>query len=295
MASGGNKPTTTQKTTSELGPEQKSLFELAFPMAKDYASKPLQQFQGTGIADFSPEENTAKGQLKDLAPKLDKIAGQAEATNSKLMDPAFMLDVGNNSYLRNATDATTGQVTRNLNENILPKVRSGATQAGGMYSGGSSREGIAEAGAIGKTNQGLSDTIASQYFDTYQKGLGQLGEAVDRNPSVMAQQLIGPEVLSAVGAQDRGLKQSQLDEDIQKFYTGQALPMIQSQDLLKLINGMPGGSTTSTATGAVPKTSPWVGTIGGAGSGAAVGSIFGPYGTILGALLGGGAGYFGSK
>lgn len=299
MPSGGGnqQPTTTQRTTNEMGPEQRAIFNVAFPYAQRYASKPLEQFAGTGIAGFSPEENAARATLRDsVAPQIAGQAAQAAGTQAKLLDPDFMLNPANNPYIRNATDAITGQVTRNLNENILPQVRSGAIQSGGMYSGGASKAGIAEAGAIGKTNTALSDTIADQYFKTYQQGLGQLQQAVSANPGVMAQQLVAPDVVSAVGAQERAMRQAQLDEEIRKFYTGQALPLVQSQELMRLIQGMPGGSTVSTATGSVPHANPMMSTLGGAASGAAIGSMVPvPGAGILGALIGGGAGYFGSR
>lgn len=280
-------PTTTQTTKQDMSPQQQQIFDLAFPYAKEYAGKPIQQFGETGIAGLDPNELIAQQKALEAATATGDSAAKAKSSNDMMMDPSFMLDVANNPYLKAASDAMTSKVTTNLNESILPGVRTGATMAGGAYSGGSTREGIAQGAAIGKTNEGLSNSIADMMFGAYNRGLTGMGEAINRNPSVQGQQLFEPGVISAVGAQNRGVEQVALDEEIRKFYTGQALPFLQAQELMSLIQGMPGGSTTSTATGSVPGVSPFMSAAGGAASGATIGSIFGPVGTGVGAGAGG--------
>lgn len=250
-------PTVTQTSQIQLSPEQKQLFETAFPYAQQYASTPIQQYQGTGIAGFTAPEQQAQDQyLTQAAPQAGALASQAAAAQSKMLDPNFMLDVANNPYLRAANEATTGQVTQNLNENILPGLRAGATQAGGMYSSASSKSGIAEGQAVGRTNQGLSDTIAKTMMDAYNSGRTGMQGAIAGNGAVQAQQLIAPDITAAVGGQQRAMDQAQLDEQIKKFYTGQQLPLQQAQELMGLVSGMPGATTSSTATGSVPQANP---------------------------------------
>ena len=291
MSGKSQSPTTTQTSEVKLSPEQREMFGLAFPYARKYAMNPLKQFEGTGIADFNPDEALAQARLKNsVVPQLDDLAASAASSNKMLMDPKFMLDVENNEYLRGATRAMTGDVTRNLMENIMPGVRAGAIQQGGMYGGGSSRQGIAEGLAIGRTNQGLSDATARMMFDAYNRGLSGIGEAINRNPSVQGQQLFGSEVLAGVGAQKRSMEQAKLDEKIRQFYTGQQLPMLQAQELMSLIQGMPGGQTVSTATGSVPRANPLMAGLGGAASGAMLGGMVMPGvghagGAAIGALL----------
>lgn len=62
--------------------------------------------------------------------------------------------------------AITNQVNRNLTQNILPQIGSGAVAAGGY---GGSRQGIAEGNAIGQTNQDLSNSLANLYGQNYQQ------------------------------------------------------------------------------------------------------------------------------
>jgi len=82
-----------------------------------------------------------------------------------------------NPYLESQAGAITDRVTTNLQRNILPGISSGAIAAGGY---GGSRQGIAEANAIGQTNQGLSDSLANLYGQNFAQnqnfnlGLGSL-------------------------------------------------------------------------------------------------------------------------
>ena len=280
-------PSTTQETTVKLSPQQEELFNLAMPGVKNYASTPIQQYDGSTIAGFSPTETAAQNAyIGGAAPAGGALATQAAGAQSKLLDPNFMLDVGNNEYLKNAMKVNEDSVTRQLTEQALPAVATGATQAGGMYSGGSSREGIAQGQAIGRASKAISDSNSTMMLDAYNRGLTGMQTAIQQNPSVQAQQLFAPDVMSAVGGQQRALEQAKLDEQVKKFYTGQQLPFLQSQDIISMISGMPGGTNVSTATGSVPRPNMVSAGLGGAASGAAIGSVVPGIGTGVGAAAG---------
>jgi hypothetical protein len=251
-SSGGN---VTQTSTVQLNPQQSKLFDLAFPKAEQYANSNLSVFPGTAIEDFNPLEKQAQDYTANTAAPINAgLAQQAAGTNSLMMNPSFMLNP--NQYVQGAADATTRQVTQNLNENILPQVQAQSTAAGGMYSGGSTRQGIAEGLAIGKTNQGLSNSIADMYYKNYLSGLSGMGDAVNRTPAVIQEQSVYPTMLSAVGGQQRMMEQAKLDEQVNKFYTEQSLPFLQASDVIGLVNGIPGATNTSSVTGAQPRTNP---------------------------------------
>lgn len=279
--------TTTQETTVKLSPQQQELMDLAMPGVKQYASTPLQQYGGSTIAGFTPNEQAAQdAYTSGAAPTGGALAASAAGAQSKLLDPSFMLDVGNNEYLKNAMKVNADAVTRNLTESALPAIASGATMAGGMYSGGSSREGIAQGQAIGRASKAISDSNATMMMDAYNRGLTGMQTAIQQNPNVQAQQLFAPDVLSSVGGQQRAMDQAQLDETVKKFYTGQYLPFMQSQDLINMVSGIPGATTSSTATGSTPKPNMISAGLGGAASGAAIGSIVPGIGTGVGAAAG---------
>lgn len=71
---------------------------------------------------------------------------------------------GSNPYLQPQAQAITNQVNQNLQQQILPSINSGAIASGGF---GGSRQGIAQANAIGQTNQALGNSLANLYGNAY--------------------------------------------------------------------------------------------------------------------------------
>lgn len=264
---GGSSPSHTSQTTKvELSPEQKQIFGIAFPYAQKYAETPLQQFQGSGVVGFDPHEISAQQELLNTTkPTMSALSDNAIGThqilnNDVLGNVGFQLDVANNPYLKAAADSMMAGMNKNLTEQQLPAVRSGATQSSGMYSGASSKSGIAEGQAIAGTNTAISDAITKAMLSQYNTGMGNLAGAAKLNlealPTLQASTLKAPSIEAAVGGQNRALEQAKLDEQIRNFYTGQSLPFLQAQELMGLISGMPGGQTVSNATGSVPQANP---------------------------------------
>lgn len=70
-----------------------------------------------------------------------------------------------NPYLDQQARAITGQMTRNLNENVMPGIRSEAL-ASGQYGG--SRQGIAEGLAMSRMNQDLAPALTGLYGGAYE-------------------------------------------------------------------------------------------------------------------------------
>lgn len=247
-------PTVTQTNTVQLSPQQQKIFDLAMPSIQSYAESTPQLFPGTGIVGFNPTELAGQTAALGAAGTGGGLVTQAAGAQNKLLDPAFMLNP--NQYVNAAADAVTNKTTQNLMERILPGVRSGATMAGGQYTGGASRQGIAEGTAIRGTNEAISNALADMYFRNYTTGLSGMTQAVAQNPSVVSSQLFPANVMSAVGGQNRALEQARLDEEIRRFYGTQDLELSKAQQLINLVAGMPGGKGVSTATGAVPPTNP---------------------------------------
>lgn len=119
--------------------------------------------------------------------------------------------------------------------------------------------------------------------------------AVDANPGVLGQQLFGSDVLGSVGGQEQAQKQTELDAARNKWTLEQSLPYLRASEILGLLGGIPGGTGTSTVSGATPPpVSPMKGIIGGGMSGAAIGTALMPgIGTAGGAGLGALLGYLG--
>lgn len=282
MSSGGSE-NTTQTNKVELSPEQKQVFEMALPFITQAAENPVQPFQGSTIAGFTPLELQAQQQAVAQAQGAASDVGQSAAEASQfLLDPAI-LDPSSNPALGQQADAITSRLSQNLTESVLPSIRSGSTVSGGMFSGGNTRQGIAEGLAIDRTGENIGDSLATLYGNAYNTGIGAMGDALRTTPLTQAASTFGPGVVGQVGAQQRAMEQAILDAQINRDLLTQQAPFLQAQDLLSLISGMPGGTGVSTVEGATPQTSPVSGALGGALTG---GSLFGPIGAGIGGASG---------
>lgn len=241
---GGQPDNITQTNKVELSPEQQKIMGFAMPKIEEYASSTPQQYADSGVADFSPNEVAGQQALLDAIPGLQQTSSAGSAAQNLLLDPGFMLNP--NQYLAPAADAVRRQATTALTEDVLPKIASGAKVSGGQYSGGATRQGVAEGVATGKTTQGISDAVAKMYLDNYTKGLSTMSDAVKNNSNVLQQALLPGQVQSSVGAQQRSMEQAKLNEVIQKFYTGQDIPLLQAKQIMGLVGTMPGAVGTST-------------------------------------------------
>lgn len=275
--------TTTQKNTVELSPEQKKLFNLALPSINQAAGQDPQIYGGSGIAGFNPVEQQAQQSLLNTAGgTVSNLAGSGANAQQFMLDPSMMLDPAKNPYVTAYGDTITRQMTDNLQRQILPGLQRQSAVTQGPY-GATSRLGIAQGNAIGQTGQATGDALTKLYSGAYGQGLDAMGAAVGRNPATIGSQLIGGEVASAVGGQQRAMDQALLDEEISKFYLQQQLPFLKAQDIMSLMGSMPGGAGVSTVTGAQPSSNKGLSALGGAAAGM---SAFGPIGAGIGGLLG---------
>jgi hypothetical protein len=137
------------------------------------------------------------------------------------------------------------------------------------------------------------NNLANQiYGGAYQSGMENMVRGAALSPSVdQGTYLPGQQMLSA-GAGLQGQAQNVLNAQSNMYNYAQALPYQTASWYSSLLgqNASPfeGSSQTSS-----PVTNPWMTGLGGAASGAAMGSEFGPWGTGIGALAGGLIGGFG--
>ena len=89
--------------------------------------------------------------------------GQPAAAPAAAAAPALR-QYQKNPYLDQMAAGITQQATRNLNEQILPGLRSQAVAAGGY---GDARSGIAEGLAVGRTNDAIAREVTNLYGNDY--------------------------------------------------------------------------------------------------------------------------------
>src|SRR5690606_24487616 len=107
------------------------------------------------------------------------FANSVLGANSMLLDPNRMLNPQNIPGFQASQDAMIQQVTRNLQENILPAVRGEAILSGGY---GGSRQGIAEGLSVGRTSDAIASSLANMNLGAYTQGLQAMQNAIGMAP-----------------------------------------------------------------------------------------------------------------
>lgn len=183
---------------------------------------------------------------------------------------------------------TIGDITANMGSQAygqgLQAVQAGAGIGQGLLSGGAGLAGmgIGAQGAAGGLGQGL-----------FGSGLESVGRGTALAPTAQQGLLTPGMAAEQIGQQRTADEQAQIDAEMQRWNYGQQLPYSMISDYLAILSGAPGGTTASTMSGPSQQRSALMGGLGGAMSGAGMGSMFGPWGTAIGAIGGGLYGLFG--
>jgi hypothetical protein len=118
----------------------------------------------------------------------------------------------------------------------------------------------------------------------YGQNLAAMYQALGMAPTLSALETAPAATYGAVGDVNQAMNQARINAAIQGFNFDELAPYLQAKDIMALAQGFPGGTTTSTAN--VPQANPWMQSLGGAATGASLGSMFGPVGMGVGAAGG---------
>ena len=275
MSSGGNETTT--QTTQPYAPAEKYLKDILGEAQNVYRSGVGREFfPSSTVVPFADQTQQALNlqqaqALEQMQPST--LQGQAATTLGNLAS-----GTASNQFL--------DQVRQGITSDVMGNVQ---TQFGGM-------------GRTG-TSPAAQQAVARGVTQAYAPIATSL-EQQERNRQLQAAQTLSPlqeqmdlrqtsgiASLGGVGAAYENLAQRQLQDQIARFQFGQQAPIQALQNYAGLITpiasglpvqiaSQPGGSTLATG-------------LGGALSGAALGSYLPGLGTGLGALIGGGAGILG--
>ena len=177
----------------------------------------------------------------------------------------------------------------------------GASGLGGLFSGERAEQLGAAAGLAGlmsgEQQQQLqaASGIGDLYSDERQQQLASLSAV----PSLAASDYYDLQQLAGVGASREDLFARQLQDEINRYNFGQQFTdQGRLEQFAPYFQSYGGGTTTGTTTALGPgaQGNPFMGALGGAGTGAYLGTqIFPGWGTAIGAGAGGLLGYFGSQ
>lgn len=291
MAGGGGSTTKTQAT---LAPEQSQILKAIMPTLQKYGA-----MAGEGNPPIYQGQTVAPANANQVAGQ-NAVVGAAQgpvgaSTGSALQGLDFFtsgaaMDPTRNPGLSGAIQAAIDPITKNYQNVVMPGINQGAVDAG-MF--GEGRHGVAQGLASDAYLRQVGDTTANIVNPAYQAGLDATSRSLAFAPGVL-QAGYGPgEALSAVGGQQQTQQQTEINAAIQKFAQENYLPLDLAQQIAGIAFGLPiGGSTTTSSGGGA---SPAMGALGGAASGAAMGTMIMPgWGTAGGAVIGGLMGLLGS-
>lgn len=199
-------------------------------------------------------------------------------------------DAANNPYVQNMMQSNAFNLNRNLSENLLPAIQSGAVASGQM---GGSRQGVAQGLAMRGTQDALANANAQTMMGAYGQGLTAQGRALALAPQTMGMGMQPMDVMSGVGAYNQGIDTQALDADRARWDYNQQRPYDALSFYNNIVQGNNAWGNTTTSEGG--GSSPIAGAIGGGLLGAsatpalntALGTTLGPWGAIGGAVLGG--------
>lgn len=281
--SGGSQPSsTTNTTTTTLSPEQRQILDLAMPGVQQYAASVPERYQGTTIAPQNANQLAGQQAALGATETQGNLASAGAAANNNLLTNIW--DPSTNPNLQGAVDAAVRPINEQLTRTALPAIRGEAVSTGNF---GSSRQGIAEGMAVQGAQQAAGDTASKLVQSQYDTNINAQLKALGLLPSTQSAQLSPAITQSGVGDVQQANSQAALNETVGNFNYDQMAPFLQSQDLMSLLTGLPGGGTTSTGTATGPQANRATGALGGAASGAALGTALMPgIGTGVGAGLG---------
>lgn len=237
---GGSTPTS--QTTTVNDPARDALYSTALPFFQQFAAGPTPQLPANSVAPFDPAQVSGQNQVLDAAAGAQKNLA-TEGANTASFLSGDVLHPGSNPALGEYMAAADLPIAQNLTENVLPAVRSAATQAGQF---GSSRQGIAEGLATKGTQQAIGATNASIANSGYDAGLKALTQNLALLPQTQAAQTTPGLTTSGVGDVRQALTQALLNQSNQQQLYPQISPLLMGQAIAGGANSFqPSGSTTT--------------------------------------------------
>ena len=177
-------------------------------------------------------------------------------------------DAANNPYVQNMMQSNQFMANRNLSENLLPMIDSGAVAAGQM---GGSRQGIAQGLAMRGTQEALANANAQTMMDAYGKGLGAQQGALAMAPNIMGMGTAPMDIMGQVGAYNQGIDTQALDADMARWNYNQERPWDALGRYSNIVSGNNQWGSSSTQEGG--GSSPVASAIGGGLMGASAASL----------------------
>lgn len=246
---GGSPNQGTQTTTSTPSPAAQNLANSSAALAANYAGMGGLTLPGfSPIAGFTPNQVAGQNMATSMAGPggaLQQLSNNAVGANTFLTTGAA-LDPSSNPGLAKAITAAQQPVMQNFQESVIPGLRSNATATGNI---GSSREGVAEGMATQQLGSTLGNIAGTMENANYQNALDQMTKAMGLTPTVDTAAITPATTMSGVGDVQQALNQSNLGYLWNSKLFPQENLLSTAQALGQIAGSLPGGTTSSTASG----------------------------------------------
>ncbi len=203
--------------------------------------QPFQFYPEQRYAGLQPLQEEALGMQEEYARGL---GGMVDPSMSAWQSMLSAPDAANNPFVQAMIGEQANVLNRNLTENLLPAIQSGAIGAGQL---GGSREGVASGIAMRGTQDALARAAAQTQLDAYGKGLAQQQYGLGATPSMVGLGQIPAQMLAGIGDIRRGEAQREIDEDIARFEFEQREPWDRMSQWVSPYQSMSQPYTTTTA------------------------------------------------
>jgi hypothetical protein len=259
-----------------------------------------QFFQGQTYVSPSQATQDAIAQQEAMARQSSPLLQQAQQAYQQSLGGIGQTASGNflqgSPFQQQAMQAATRPLEQQFSSQVLPNIASLFSKSG-RYGSGAMQNALGQATqGFGRALGDITGTMANQQYMA-ERGLqqqAQLSQAqlASAAPSIYSQQFIPSQQLAQVGSAQEQIASLPLQEQMNRFYYQQQVPVQQLQSFLSSIYATPMGSsqfapqpqTSSSRVGSV---------LGGAGLGYGIGNMIGGSGLFglgagtTGAVLGG--------
>ena len=239
----------------------------ALEQAEDVANLGFTPYGGERVAGFSPMEEAGRTRAAELAQQgiglpqaqqASDVAARVAGYETGTYDPRLLSQADFQQYMNPYLQGALDPSLRAIREQQTQTLQGLGAQAGAAGAFGGSRQGVVEAEALKGFGQQLGDVISTGYASAFDRATQLAGSDVDRlnqaqliqeqmRQDAANQQLAGAgalsqsanqlrqlgfadaDVLRTLGAEERGLQQSQLESDYNEYLRQQAFPIQQLQ------------------------------------------------------------------
>jgi hypothetical protein len=226
-----------------------------------------QQYQGNTVVPFAPQTEQAFGMIQDRATNGSPVSDAASNLAVNTLNGGFL---NSNPFLDSMFDRAAGAVQNRISSQF------------GQY-------GRDVSSSLPFQQQGMNDLATQIYGGNYDAERNRMMQMLPYQQSIANQPYQDAAMLRGVGSEVEGMAGRVIGDNTNRWNFEQQRPELALDSFLSRSMGNTMGQTQKTP----EYSNPAMGALGGALGGAQLGSMFGPWGTGIGAIGGGLLGLFG--